>query len=445
MYISPNTCPVCWRGQYTNGVCNSCHHTVTPKSQRRTDALPLFTVLKQRYVIGEVLGNGGFGITYSAWDNVQNQRVAIKELFPRKDVCREMDDVTVKVLEGQEDYFKILSTRFVNEAELLLELGKQCDIVSVYDLFHANGTVYYSMEFLDGCDLKTYLSKNGPMPWEVLEPKLLDLLRTLEKLHAKNLIHRDISPDNLFLTKDNKIRLIDFGSVRTYQGNQNFTVFLKQHFAPWEQYKSDSKQGPYTDIYSLSVSIYMVLTGKLPPKAPDRVSGAQVTPIRTLCPQVPDKVAKAIEKGMSLQAKDRFQNAGEFIRALGVQPPPPPQPKVVPQVPVSQSGTSNLAYWLHGRGGYYSGKRKRLMPNTEITIGRLSTNVVPYPDMTMGVSRNQCSIFISSTGDMYVRDNKSRYGTYLNDVPVSGNWTKVVSGSFLRFGNELFQLYLTSE
>lgn len=443
MNIPQNTCTVCWKGQYLNGICTSCHHKMTPQSERRTDALPLRSVLKQRYIIGEVLGNGGFGITYSAWDTKFNNRVAIKELYPRKDVCRDEDDATIKVIGGQEEYFSDLMIRFENEAELLQSLGRECDVVKVYDLFRANGTAYYSMEYLDGCDLRNYLLKNGPLKWEFLKPRLQEVLKTLEVLHSKNLIHRDISPDNLFLTKDNKLRLIDFGSVRTYQGATSFTVFLKQHFAPWEQYKSNGKQGPYTDIYALSVTVYMLLTGKLPPKAPDRVAGTQVIPLKTLCPQVPDKVSKAVEKGMNLKAEDRFQSAAEYLHALmGTAAPPPPPP---PPPPSPTILPTSVAYWIQGRTGFYAGKRKKLDKGREIRLGRLEHNDIPFPINTYGVSRNQCSLFISASGELFVKDNKSAYGTYINDKKVNENWTKVASGSYLRVGGEVLQLYFTAE
>lgn len=444
MYMPPNTCTVCWKGQYVNGVCTSCHHKATPPSQRRIDALPVRTNLKNRYVIGEVLGNGGFGITYSAWDSVQNKRVAVKELYPRNDVYRAEDDLTIQIRDGQEEYVEKLRSCFENEAELLMSLNKECEVVEVYELFRANGTVYYSMEFLDGCDMKTYLYQKGPVPWSFLEPRLIQVLKTLDALHSRNLIHRDISPDNLFLTKDEKLRLIDFGSVRTYQGATGFTVFLKQHFAPVEQYRSNGKQGPYTDLYALSVSVYMLLTGKLPPKAPDRLSGTQVIPLKQLCPQIPDQAVRAIEKGMSLLAKDRFQTAAEYLQALPgggpttitPTPPPPPNPQ-------------NLVYWLAGREGRYKGIRRKLNKNVEIRFGReekqngTHPKEVPFPSGYPGVSRNQCSVFINTAGDIFAKDNHSSYGTFLNGKPLGENWTKVSPGSYLRFASEAFQLYCT--
>ena len=125
MYIPPNTCAMCWSGQYVNGICSNCHHRMTPPQARQPDALPMKYVLKQRYVIGEVLGQGGFGITYSAWDNQQNRRVAVKELYPKNDVCRD-NGYSVRVTSGNEQVFRELVKKFEDEAQLLLQLDSQC-------------------------------------------------------------------------------------------------------------------------------------------------------------------------------------------------------------------------------------------------------------------------------------------------------------------------------
>lgn len=399
------------------------------QNERRSDALSNTTVLKERYMVRDVLGNGGFGITYSAWDKEKNCKVAMKELYPRKDVYRESDEITVKIVPGQEEYFSELAKKFEDEARLLMQLNGENNIIKVYDLFYANNTIYYSMEYLDGCDLKTYINKHGPMSWEQLGPMMYQILQALGTLHKQNLIHRDISPDNLFLTKDDQLHLIDFGSVRTYQGNQSFTVFVKQHFAPWEQYETNGKQGPWTDIYSLSVSMYMLLSGKLPPKAPDRKMGKKVVSLKTYCPKMPSRVARAIEKGMNFDARERFQSAAEYIQELYGDLNVPPR---------NESGKQLSKYWIYGCSGLYAGKRLRLYVNQIITFGRQSSNNVVFPDTTIGVSRNQCALFVNASDILFIRDTGSTYGTFLNNVRIDGNWTQVPQGSNVRFGNEFF-------
>lgn len=401
------------------------------QNERRSDALSNTTVLKERYMIGDVLGNGGFGITYSAWDKETNCKVAMKELYPRQDVYREPDEITVKVVPGQEQFFDELFKKFEDEAKLLIQLNGENNIIKVYDLFYANNTIYYSMEYLDGCDLKTYIKQHGPMPWEQLGPMMYQVLQALGTLHKQNLIHRDISPDNLFLTKDAQLHLIDFGSVRTYQGNRSFTVFVKQHFAPWEQYETNGKQGPWTDIYSLSVSMYMLLSGKLPPKAPDRKMGKKVVPLETYCPRMSSRVARAIEKGMNFEARERFQSAEEYIQALygGAQ-----------TVPKNGSGIQLSKHWIYGCSGVYAGKRLRLYVNQTIAFGRQPSNNVVFPDTTTGVSRNQCALYVNASDILFIRDTGSTYGTFLNNVRIDGNWTQVPQGSNIRFGNEFFMV-----
>ena len=263
-------CQSCMMGTYVNGVCSHCHRRQKSAAARDPSALPLGLVLHQRYRLGDVLGRGGFGITYAAWDLCQNLPVAIKELFPKQDVRREGDGKTVAVLRGQEAYFAQISQRFSQEATLLLKLQENRSVVRVYRLFSENNTVYYVMEYLDGLDLNAWLQQHGPMPWARLSGIIAAVLDALEALHTVGLIHRDLSPDNIFLTRDGTVRLIDFGSVRAYEDSSHFTVFVKKSFAPWEQYQTNSAQGPWTDIYSLCVTMYFALSGKLPPMASER-------------------------------------------------------------------------------------------------------------------------------------------------------------------------------
>ena len=427
-----NICPACRRGTLSGGVCPVCHHAAASQTGRRADALPLGTVLRGRYQIGEVLGNGGFGITYSAWDRANRQRVALKELYPRSAVFRARDRLTVTPMAGQETIFDELRLRFEGEASLLCQLRDESSLVKVYDLFRCNATAYYTMEYLEGMDLQSYLQRNGPMAWSALEPMVRDLLHTLARLHRKNLIHRDISPDNLFLTTDHRLHLIDFGSVRTYQGNHNFTVHLKEHFAPWEQYISNGRQGPWTDIYSLSVSLYYLLSGKLPPKAGERISGSQTIPLRTLAPSVPAPVAEAIEKGMAPHMEDRIPDAEHFLQALDKVSPPAALP-----LPHSQSGSS---YLVQGQTGVYAGQRCPLAVETEVSFGRQAGCQVSFPEHTPGVSRRQCALYVRRDGALFVRDAGSSYGTFLNGQRLTSAWTAAQPGSILQFGNESFRL-----
>ena len=321
--MQSNICAQCWQGTVVNGVCTACHQPAVPPEKRPRTALPILTVLNRRYMLGNVLGNGGFGITYSAWDRKEKRRVAVKEFFPRKMAGRSTDRLTLIPVQGDESNFSLLEDRFRKEAMLLRQMVGMSNIIQVYDLFSANGTAYYAMEYLDGCDLNHYLKKNGPLSWEFLSPRLAEVLRTLDVLHRSNLIHRDISPDNLFLTRDGKLHLIDFGSVRTYQGNGNMTVMAKDRFTPFEQYQTNGKQGPWTDIYSMGVTIYQLLSGRLPPKAMEIINDkVQPIPLHTLRPDLPEHIVQAVEKAMKPLPSQRYQSVGEFLLALGIEPGP---------------------------------------------------------------------------------------------------------------------------
>lgn len=444
-------CMSCWQGTIVGGVCTSCHRKAS--TERRPDALPPLSKLNMRYSVGEVLGNGGFGITYSVWDNKMQRRVALKEFYPRQDVYRGSDSVTVVTKPGQENIYYEMFKRFESEAKLLQLMNGEEGNIQIYDLFYANNTVYYAMEFLEGGDLKSYIKSHGPMSWDVLGPMMYQLLFSLDSLHRKNLIHRDIKPDNLFLTKENRIRLIDFGSVRTFQGNESFTVCVTHHFAPWEQYETNGNQGPWTDVYALSVTLYMLLSGKLPPKAPERKAGAKVIPLKTHCPHLPQEVCAAIEKGMSVRIEDRYPSAREFRKALfphmsggshggynsGGHSGGSTVPGKTDHIPFSQTAKASQ-FWLHCLSGVHAGKKMRLGMNQEIKFGRRSTNEVRFPDSTNGVSRAQCSVFVTDKGVLFVRDTRSTYGTYLNNTRLGEEWVEASPGSILRFGNEIFQL-----
>ncbi len=430
------TCTLCWQGIYADGACNKCGYRRETESKRRTDALPSGYMLNNRYLIGAVLGKGGFGITYSCWDNHGRRRIALKELFPITSVIRSGNGVNIIINNGHEEYFNGVKSKFQNEANLLYRINTYCNIAQVYDMFECNGTVYYAMEFLQGCDLDVYRKQKGVLSWDFLRPIMKQLLQTLSVLHKNNIIHRDISPDNIFLLKDNTVKLIDFGAARTYQGKFNFTVLKKDGLSPYEQIISSAKQGPYTDIYALSATMYLLLSGKLPPAADQRKIGNQtLVPLQQYCPALPDYVAKAIEKGMNVDASDRFQSAEEYMRALNFFDT---QEKTPPPVVIPLSGS--VDYWIYGRSGMYTGMHRKLMKNKEITLGRLPSCDVVFSETAGGVSRRQCVLFVNNANAVYIKDAGSTYGTFLNNVRLGTTWTKINCGDIIKMGAESFEL-----
>ena len=369
-------------------------YDVKSKERQSDTSLCPGTMLRSRYRIEKVLGQGGFGITYSALDVKSRQRVAVKELFPSRCVTRSGNHVTVSVLADESDTFQHMRISFEQEAKTLIQLQQQEGIVRLMHVFSENNTMYYVMELLEGEDLKHRLKREGAMRWEQLAPILKPVMNALEQIHAVGLIHRDISPDNIFLAK-NGARLIDFGSVRNYQSKESMTVLVKQNFAPLEQFVTSGHQGPWTDIYALCVTVYFALTGQLPPRAPDRRINDALVPLDTLCPDLPKHVCAAIHQGMNVQPENRFQSIRQLSRALKLD------------------DHEKMSLRLVCLRGHYAGKSWPVQPDSVLRIGRNTDCEICYPPGYPGVSRVHCEIFLTKEGRTFVRDLESRYGTVL--------------------------------
>lgn len=424
-------CTNCMLAPVVNGVCPYCGTPDQRGTRRDVRALPSRYMLHGRYYIGKVLGVGGFGVTYLAYDCQRNSRVAVKELFPNKDAVREQGTCAVRILKGQEEYFRHVRQRFIGEARILFQFQKSPDVIDVYQLFEENNTAYYVMEYLEGTDLKHYLLNRGRLDWSSLSGYARMIFKTLSTLHRQNLIHRDISPDNIFLTKDGRAILIDFGSVRCYSNSKGFTTFLKECFAPLEQYREHGRQGPWTDVYSLSVTMYYALSGVMPPKAPDRIQDDQTVPLHKLCPALPGHVARAIEKGMSVRQEERFQNVQDYAKALF------PGESLLENA----GGAPHQAYRLNCVRGYYKGRSWPFHAGAAVTLGRDGRCMIAYPPDSKGVSRLQCSLMMDRQGRVFVRDEKSTYGTFLDGKRLpSGRWCQMTCRNCLNFGNEIYQI-----
>lgn len=276
--------------------------------------------LQDRYTIGTVLGFGGFGITYKAWDNVLNSVVAIKEYYPAGSVQRVPGTKTVIVYQGskRQEYFSGLS-RFLDEARNMAKFHTNNHIVQVDNFFEENNTAYIVMEYLDGISLKGYMKQEfGKIDCNTAVEIILSIIDALKDIHKEGIIHRDISPDNIFLCQGNKIKLIDFGAARFSDEEKEVTrsVILKPGFAPSEQYQSKSKQGPWTDIYALCATLYNMVTGVVPDESVNRVIEDTVKAPKELDESIPDNLSKTIMRGMALNYELRFQNVEELEKAL---------------------------------------------------------------------------------------------------------------------------------
>ena len=225
---------------------------------------PLPTDFKlQSYTIKEVLGKGGFGITYLAHDETLLQNVAIKEFF-LNNYSKRNDDYSLRAEGVQADEMvKWGMDRFVTEANTL-RLFKHPNLVKIHSIFHENNTAYIVMQYEQGKTLSALLKENKRFSEEELNDIVLALLDGLELMHNQGFIHRDIKPGNIFIREDNSPVLIDFGSARfTLEDDKTLTQLVTPGYAPYEQYHGKSDvQGPWTDIYSLGATLYQVITGE---------------------------------------------------------------------------------------------------------------------------------------------------------------------------------------
>ncbi len=278
--------------------------------------------LQDRYIIGTVIGAGGFGITYKAWDSTLETIVAIKEFFPQGVVLR--DNTTsktseVSVYNVHDDNFEHGKQRFIKEARSLAKFNSQPGTVSIYDFFEANNTAYIVMEYLDGCNMKEYVASTQKLPdFEMLRAMTVAICDVLIAVHSVGLIHRDISPDNIFMCLNGNFKLIDFGSVKQGFSDETLsaTVILKHGYAPIEQYSKSGKIGPWTDIYSLGATVYKLATGKLPQESVERITDDELVDICRLNSSIPQSFGDAVMKALSPQVKDRYQTVEEFMKDI---------------------------------------------------------------------------------------------------------------------------------
>ncbi|MFI3326901.1 MAG: serine/threonine-protein kinase [Clostridia bacterium] len=276
------------------------------------------TILHNRYIIGYALGFGGFGITYKAWDINLNTAVAIKEYFYASLATR--DENTQDVIVNSEkkiEEFMHFKDAFLDEARCTAKFNKSSNIVNVYEYFEEHQTAYMVMEFLVGSPLNSIMKKENLSVESALD-YTNQVISALKDVHKENIIHRDISPDNIFVLNGGKVKLIDFGAARSAFSETELTQILKPGFAPQEQYRSDDKQGPWTDIYALGATTYYMLTGVKPVESTNRIS-INEDPLespKALNPEISENINNTILRAMSIEIHLRFQNLDEFENAL---------------------------------------------------------------------------------------------------------------------------------
>lgn len=300
--------------------CTKCGYTNGSSAVKYPLALPEGIRLNSRYLVGRVLGQGGFGITYLALDGETGTKAAVKEYFPETLSMRSPGTSLVTLMSGDKlENFSYGKEKFTEEARTLASLSTVRGITQILDYFVENNTSYFVMEYIEGVSFKQYIAnKGGRVSPEDALRVLKPVLNALTAVHRLGLIHRDVTPDNIYITKNGEVKLLDFGSAQYSLGEKSQTLdtVLKPGYAPKEQYLRKSRQGPFTDVYSLGACFYASITGKLPPESLERIDADSIRSISASGIRIAPHIDNAIMKALEVNAADRFQQMEDFKAAL---------------------------------------------------------------------------------------------------------------------------------
>ena len=344
-----NYCYNCFCEKTAPGPCPKCGYDPAFDEGKFPLALPHGSILAGQYVTGRVLGQGGFGVTYLAFDRTLTLKVAIKEFFPDTMAGRTAGSPQVTAFTGERgEQFRYGLERFLDEARTLAKFLGNPNIVGVRSYFEENGTAYFVMEYVEGVSLKAHLKNSGgKIPWQEAVRILLPVMDALSAVHREGIIHRDIAPDNIYLTGSRQVKLLDFGAARYSLGDksQSLDVVLKHGYAPKEQYTRRGRQGPFSDVYALAATFYASVTGYVPPDALDRLEEDDLVPPSARGVHMPPALEDAILRGLEVNAQDRFQSMEEFaaaVRAGAAGEQPAAQTSYQP--PVQQQAQQQTSY-----------------------------------------------------------------------------------------------------
>jgi serine/threonine protein kinase len=426
-------CMGCMEDKGSNTKCPSCSFSeaAAPDSPYY---LQLRTILQDKYLIGRALGQGGFAITYLAWDMNLGIKLAIKEYFPLDLVYRiPGNNLVIAHSKGQDTIFVHDMDKFLSEARTLARFMDHPSIVSVTDFFQANRTAYLVMHYIEGITMRQHLTQSGErLPLETTMKIMLPVMDALQVVHEAGLLHRDVSPENIIISHTGRILLIDFGAARRSAGGRDdsVSVIMKPGYTPEEQYRSRGVQGPWTDVYAVAATIYRSLTGKLPPNSLDRLEHDTLVPPSDLGVKILSAVEAALLRGLAVSGKARYQSMAEFRSALLQQvheqqvPPktlfkeaPPIIEKRTEKKPDSERLPEGKGISRRDLPVAPPGQPSRRPPRSYTTLGDINLGRAPDNDLILQdetASRYHARIF-SRDGRWYITDLDSTHGTYLND------------------------------
>lgn len=320
-FASSGLCPSCFCEVGGARICPFCGYNPEVLGESDWNRLKPGTVLRDRYVIGDPLGQGGFGITYLGLDMLLQTKLAIKEYYPSGVAIR--NPSTRTVLNTSEDMledFRRGMEKFLEEARTLARFQEHPNIVSIKDFFEQNGTAYMVMNYIEGKTLLDHLKeRGGRIAFDEAMTILSPLMDALDEVHASGTIHRDLSPDNIFLTRFGQPKLLDFGASKSAMAliqQHSHSVILKRGYSPPEQYQSRGRLGPWTDVYGMAATLYRAITGQVPPDSFDRLGDDALTLDGQMERMIPSLAREGLLLGLSLSPKTRPQSMREFKERL---------------------------------------------------------------------------------------------------------------------------------
>ncbi len=422
-------CPNCFQGDIQSGKCTACGY------ERKDDKenclrLPEMYILENRYIIGRILGNGGFGITYKAFDILNQCYCAVKEFVPLGVVKRIDCGVQMVVTSSLNlDDFEHGKKRFMQEAQVLKQLTDIPEVVQVMDYFLQNNTAYFVMEHIEGANLKQLMTTyGGTIPLKEASSIIYHAGMALDQVHKRaGIFHRDISPDNIMVSKDGKVKIIDFGNAKHIIGNksQTLSVILKHGYAPLEQYSSTGSQGSYTDVYALAVTFYYIVTGRMIPDAPDRLGGIEYAKLKELNLSVSQNISDAVDCALMISSKARTQSVAEFIKSFSSAEKQRVQRRLKPYLKLA--GTANHIW--------------SIPENKIVRIGRSVAWADIIPSSDAGISNKHCELFYDSMEQQFYLIDHSTNGTYVGNKKLVENEVNILfNGERFTLGNHICDL-----
>ena len=278
------------------------------------------TVLAGRYILGKAIGSGGFGIIYKAYDCKLETIIAVKEFFVSRIMTRAAGQKDVIVNKKSAQEFEYRKNRFLAEARTMAKFGSHKNIPNVFEFFEENRTAYIVMELLEGQALNVFMQQNsGKVDKDFAIMVAHEVGNALTSLHEQGIIHRDVAPDNIFICTGSELRikLLDLGAAKLADDSDKaIDIILKPGYSPTEQYDNTNNIGPWTDVYALGATLYVMLTGVKPEESTNRKIEDEVPYPIEIDATISENLSNSVMKAMAVEKHLRFKSVAEFVKAI---------------------------------------------------------------------------------------------------------------------------------